>query len=194
MTNALQQHIDRIEEYSRKLYARHLITGNTKYYTTHPDYISPQGVESKVDMLVTGTTETSTETPIAIELKFRFSPSTTRIFRKDGYIVEFNKIKSLNSIYQHSGHVPHYVNFTTDSKVFTWDLSKIDWDEHPIHTEKYQYATVSNSDKKKVKLVYYLKAEEAKVEDLNLEDEQTKRLFNCILAEIKQVNLLKYGK
>lgn len=194
MTNALQQHIDRIEEYSRKLYARHLITDNTEYYTGHPDYIDPLGVESKVDMLVTGTTATTTETPMSVELKFRFFPSTSRKFSEEGYLIEFNKIKSLNNIYQHSGHVPYYVNFTTDGKVFTWDLSKIDWDEHPIHTEKYQYATVSNSDEKKVKLVYYLKAEESKVEDLNLEDEQTKRLFNCILAEIKQINLLKYGK
>lgn len=194
MKNALQQHIDRIEEYSRKLYTRHLITGNTEYYTTHSNYIDPQLVCSPCDLLVTGTTENNEETPMAVELKFRFFPSTSRKFTEEGYLIEFNKIKSLNSIYQHSGHVPHYVNFTTDGKVFTWNLANIDWDEHPRHTEKYQYATVSNSDEKKVKLVYYLKAEEAKVEDLNLENEQTRRLFNCILCEIKQVNLLKYGK
>lgn len=194
MKNALQQHIDRIEEYSRKLYARHLTTGNTEYYTTHPDYIDPQGVESKVDIFVTGTTGTSTETPMSVELKFRFLPSTFHKFSEEGYLIEFNKIQSLNSIYQHSGHVPYYVNFTTDAKVFTWNLAQIDWDNHPFSLEKYKYATVSDSDDTTVKRVYYLTAEEAKVEDLNLKDEQTRRLFNCILAEIKQINLLKNGK
>ena len=194
MTNGLQAHIDRIEEYSRKLYARHLITSNTEYYKEHPDYIDPQTVNSRCDLLVTGTTETNAEMPQAVELKFRFFSSTFPKFTEEGYLIEFNKIKSLNSIYQRTGHVPYYVNFTTDRKVLTWNLAKIDWDNHPFTNERYQYATVSDSDDTTVKRVYYLTESEAEVRDLNMNDEQTKRLFDCIQAEIKQIKLLKYGK
>lgn len=184
--NPRQESINRLEDYSRKLFTRFITTRNENFYMEHPDYIDPLSVESHCDLFVTGTTEE----PLAIELKFRFQPSNAKCF-KEGYLIENDKIKELRKIYKTTAHRPYYVNMFLDGKIIIWDINTINFPEKgacDILCDKY---TISNDSAKKVKDVYYLTEEEGVTKKLDLNDTCINNIFKCIREEIRLSKLFK---